>query len=73
MDNGWIVEQKQWEPQKERFYESLFSLGNGYMGLRGTMEETYSADTLKGMYLGGVWYPDKTRVGWWKNGYDFGS
>lgn len=69
MDNGWMVEQKQWEPQKERFYESLFSLGNGYMGLRGTMEETYSADTLKGMYLGGVWYPDKTRVGWWKNGY----
>ncbi|MCT4380758.1 glycoside hydrolase family 65 protein, partial [Leuconostoc pseudomesenteroides] len=22
-----------------------------------------------GIYVGGVWFPDKTRVGWWKNGY----
>ena len=24
---------------------------------------------MQGVYLGGVWFPDKTRVGWWKNGY----
>ena len=33
---GWTVEQNTWEPERERFFESLFSLGNGYMGLRGT-------------------------------------
>ncbi len=52
-----------------RFAESLFSLGNGYMGLRGNLEEDYSADSLQGTYIAGVWFPDKTRVGWWKNGY----
>ena len=35
----------------------------------GDFEEGYSGDSLQGIYLGGVWYPDKTRVGWWKNGY----
>ena len=39
------------------------------MGMRGMFEEKYSGDTHKGIYLGGVWFPDKTRVGWWKNGY----
>lgn len=52
-----------------RFAESLCSLGNGYMGMRGTFEEDFSGDTHQGQYIGGVWFPDKTRVGWWKNGY----
>ncbi len=25
--------------------------------------------TFQGSYIAGVYYPDKTRVGWWKNGY----
>ena len=49
--------------------ESIMSLGNGYMGARGNYEEDYTGDTLKGLYIAGVWMPDKTRVGWWKNGY----
>lgn len=52
-----------------RLQESLTSIGNGYMGLRGNFEEGFSGDNHKGTYLAGVWYPDKTRVGWWKNGY----
>ena len=39
------------------------------MGQRGNFEETYSSDTLQGSYLAGISYLDKTRVGWWKNGY----
>ena len=39
------------------------------MGMRGNFEETYSGDSHLGTYIGGVWFPDKTRVGWWKNGY----
>jgi len=49
--------------------ESIFSLGNGRMGQRGNFEETYSGETLQGSYVAGIYYPDKTRVGWWKNGY----
>ena len=45
------------------------SLGNGRMGQRGNFEETYSGKTLLGNYVAGVYFPDKTRVGWWKNGY----
>ena len=50
-------------------HESIFSLGNGAMGMRANFEEDYTGDTLQGSYIGGVYYPDKTRVGWWKNGY----
>ncbi|MED7637835.1 UNVERIFIED_CONTAM: glycoside hydrolase family 65 protein, partial [Bifidobacterium animalis] len=39
------------------------------MGMRGNFEEGYSGDSLQGTYLAGVWFPDKTVVGWWKNGY----
>lgn len=53
----------------KRVQESLTSIGNGYMGLRGNFEEGFSGDTHIGTYLAGVWYPDKTRVGWWKIGY----
>lgn len=55
--------------EKKRVQESLTSIGNGYMGLRGNFEEGFSGDTHIGTYLAGVWYPDKTRVGWWKIGY----
>ncbi len=52
-----------------RLAESITSIGNGHMGMRGNFEERYSGDTHPGTYLAGVWFPDKTRVGWWKNGY----
>ena len=39
------------------------------MGLRGFFEESYSGDSLQGIYVAGIYYPDKTRVGWWKVGY----
>lgn len=49
--------------------ESLFSIGNGTMGGRANFEEYFGGRSLQGNYIGGVFYPDKTRVGWWKNGY----
>ena len=55
--------------EEKRLQESLTAIGNGYMGMRGNFEEGYSGDTHEGTYLAGVWYPAKTRVGWWKNGY----
>lgn len=54
---------------ENKIYESLMSIGNGHMGMRGNFEEDFSGSTLQGTYIAGVYYPDKTRVGWWKNGY----
>ncbi|MCI2019050.1 MAG: glycoside hydrolase family 65 protein [Lentilactobacillus buchneri] len=65
----WHIVTNKFNPDNKRLQESMTSLGNGYMGMRGFFEEDYSGDSLAGLYLGGVWYPDKTRVGWWKNGY----
>jgi len=65
----WKIIQEGFSPGKNRFFESIMSSGNGRMGLRGNHEEDYSGDTFKGTYIAGVYYPDKTRVGWWKIGY----
>ena len=65
----WSIIEEGFSPAKNRFAESIMSLGNGHMGLRGNFEEDYSGDTLKGTYIAGVYYPDKTVVGWWKIGY----
>lgn len=65
----WEITQRGWYPERNRLYESIFSLGNGHIGLRGFFEEKYTGDSLKGTYTAGIFYPDKTRVGWWKNGY----
>ena len=68
LDEWKIIEDK-FHPEFNEVTESIFSLGNGRMGQRGSFEETYSGKTLQGNYVAGVYYPDKTRVGWWKNGY----
>lgn len=65
----WNIVEDSFHPEENMIYESIMSLGNGYMGMRGNFEEDFSGNTLSGMYIAGVYYPDKTRVGWWKNGY----
>ncbi|MFO0505730.1 MAG: glycoside hydrolase family 65 protein, partial [Chryseotalea sp.] len=65
----WLIIEEGFKPEYNRISESIFSLGNGRMGQRATFEEDYSGDTHQGSYVAGVYYPDKTRVGWWKNGY----
>lgn len=65
----WKIKSTSLEIENKRLQESLTSIGNGYMGMRGNFEEGYSGDSHLGTYIAGVWYPDKTRVGWWKNGY----
>ena len=65
----WAVIEEGFEKERVKSSESLFSIGNGAMGQRANFEEEYSGKTFQGSYIGGVYYPDKTRVGWWKNGY----
>src|SRR6185436_1630970 len=65
----WQIIEEGFNPHYNKISESVFSIGNGHMGQRANFEEEYSGDTLQGTYVAGVYYPDKTRVGWWKNGY----
>jgi maltose phosphorylase len=67
--NEWQIIEEGFDPHYTKNSESVFSIGNGRMGQRANFEEDYSGETLQGSYVAGVYYPDKTRVGWWKNGY----
>ena len=67
--NEWSIIEEGFDVNNVEASESLFSIGNGSMGQRANFEEDYSGKTFQGSYIGGIYYPDKTRVGWWKNGY----
>jgi len=67
--DAWKIVESRFHPEHNKITESIFSIGNGYMGHRANFEECYSGESMQGSYLAGVYYPDKTRVGWWKNGY----
>ena len=65
----WNIIEEGFSPEEHKKSESIFSIGNGRIGQRANFEEKYSGEKLQGSYVAGVYYPDKTRVGWWKNGY----
>ncbi|MFY0630354.1 MAG: glycoside hydrolase family 65 protein [Flavobacteriaceae bacterium] len=67
--NEWSIIEEGFNKDTVKASESLFSIGNGAMGQRANFEEHYSGPTFQGSYIAGVYYPDKTKVGWWKNGY----
>lgn len=68
-EHPWKIIEEGFDPDYNEVAESIFSLGNGRFGQRANFEEKYSGKSLQGNYIAGVYYPDKTRVGWWKNGY----
>jgi maltose phosphorylase len=67
--NNWSIIEEGFDSESVKSSESLFSIGNGAMGQRANFEEQYSGATFQGSYIAGIYYPDKTKVGWWKNGY----
>jgi maltose phosphorylase len=67
--DNWSIIEEGFDKVRVKSSESLFSIGNGAMGQRANFEEMYTGETFQGSYVAGVYYPDKTRVGWWKNGY----
>lgn len=67
--NNWSIIEEGFDATMVKSSESLFSIGNGAMGQRANFEEDYSGATFQGSYIAGIYYPDKTKVGWWKNGY----
>lgn len=50
----WEIVEDGFDPERGRVSESVFSLGNEYMGIRGYFDEGYSGDKLVGSYLNGV-------------------
>ncbi|HBD27058.1 glycoside hydrolase family 65 protein [Flavobacterium sp.] len=67
--DNWSIIEEGFDAERVKSSESLFSIGNGAMGQRANFEENYSGKTFQGSYIAGIYYPDKTKVGWWKNGY----
>ncbi|MFN8255002.1 MAG: glycoside hydrolase family 65 protein [Bacteroidales bacterium] len=65
----WNIIEEGFSAEEHEKSESIFSIGNGRFGQRANFEEKFSGQTLQGSYVAGIYYPDKTRVGWWKNGY----
>jgi maltose phosphorylase len=65
----WKIIERGFDAENAYKSEAIFSIGNGHMGQRANFEEDYSGLSLQGSYVAGVYYPDKTKVGWWKNGY----
>ncbi|HMP76989.1 MAG TPA: glycosyl hydrolase family 65 protein [Kiritimatiellia bacterium] len=57
----WCVIEEGFHPDRSRVSESIFSLSNEYMGVRGTFDEGYGGETLVGTYLNGVF--EETPIG----------
>ena len=53
-ENTWVIKGKNWEPRLQAIRESLFTLGNGYLGSRGVLEEI-PYDANRGTYIAGVY------------------
>jgi len=50
----WGIVEEAFDSSHAEVSESIFSLGNEYMGVRGYFDEGYSGDRLVGSYLNGV-------------------
>jgi hypothetical glycosyl hydrolase len=61
--SNWIVAETAFLPHKLGKAEAVFSLGNGYMGLRSATEEHYAAET-RGLFVAGTFdrFPGKKEV-----------
>ncbi len=55
----WKIVEEGFDPEYGMTAESVFSLGNEYMGVRGYFEEGYSGPTLLGSYFNGVYERQK--------------
>ncbi|HHW12060.1 MAG TPA: glycoside hydrolase family 65 protein [Firmicutes bacterium] len=49
----WIIQEEQFAPEQMQYYETIFTLGNGYLGTRGTLEENYRL-RKPGTYIAGL-------------------
>ena len=68
--NPWILKQEGFEEKLAAQQESLFSMGNGYIGWRGNYEEGMSRPLgVDGCYINGFHETEKIRYGEIAYGY----
>lgn len=53
--NPWSIIEEGFNPDYSLVSESIFSLGNEYMGVRGYFDEGYSGERLVGSYFNGIY------------------
>ncbi len=54
----WVVAEPVWQPERNAVWESCFTVGNGYLGIRGAAEESFDAGpTWPESYVAGVYNP----------------
>ncbi len=59
----WVVEELEWDPSRNEAWESVCTLSNGYMGVRGFPEEPFDAGpSSSGIYLAGVFCAGKDKI-----------
>jgi maltose phosphorylase len=51
----WRIIEEGWHKERNTVSESIFSLGNEYMGVRGYAEEGGGAESLRGSYFNGIY------------------
>jgi len=56
-DTAWHIVERGWDRDRQAVFETLFTLGNGYLGSRGVLEELPAGST-PGTYFAGLY--DKT-------------
>jgi maltose phosphorylase len=56
----WCIVEDGFRPDKQLASERIFSLANGYIGLRANFEEYYSGETYLGSYIAGVYYQNNS-------------
>lgn len=61
-EHPWQIIEEGFDPEYSKVAESIFSLANEYMGVRGYMEEGYSGKSLVGSYFNGI-YEQKKQEG----------
>lgn len=64
--NEWEITEENFELENNYRNETIFSLANGYMGLRGTFEESYSIQAglgLEGNFINGFYESEDIRYG----------
>ena len=62
----WSITENEFKIENKHHNESIFALGNGYMGLRGTFEEDYTGsknETTPGFYVNGIYGSEKIIYG----------
>jgi len=62
-EDNWKISYAGYDPQKEKSREALLTVGNGFFGTRGAMEESTAGETnYPGTYIAGVYNRLKTPI-----------